>query len=443
MKYCPNCGKEVQADDKFCENCGFNLEKVTGNLKVELHDNSSDRIRNVRENLKEVKRKAYLKLTNFRENYKKLSRKNKKLLYCSIVAIIAILFVGIRISHNGSLFTPRNISFVKQANQSGKYVWLKADGQSKNSEVSSIYVVGGKGITEYYLEDDLTLGELSNKTKKQLIKIGKDQDYKYFKAYQSDLQDYMNSRDGKGQNRTFTEQDNGHVSDKADMILDGANIYYVNNAKDTSENVKFQPSLVKLMNPSNVDDSSNDNLSSVPESSIAPSHSLDSMDKYQKMRATALMNVMKSTKYRAPKKQKLHYKNNTDSTGNNVISQKLTYNSVDTWLSRKGFDEGIYKYADKEALTKAIAANEPSIARGREKIKKMGKKEYAKAVNPDVYRKAMQGAFYYSDSPYQFDLTTTTSFDIYKTKFIGYITSNGNYLVTKAKNNSQKAIMGN
>lgn len=33
MKYCRNCGKEIDENDNFCEYCGFNVSKKVNNEK--------------------------------------------------------------------------------------------------------------------------------------------------------------------------------------------------------------------------------------------------------------------------------------------------------------------------------------------------------------------------------------------------------------------------
>jgi len=42
MKICPNCGKELADDVKFCEKCGFSIDTVNQNQTVDLNAASRD-----------------------------------------------------------------------------------------------------------------------------------------------------------------------------------------------------------------------------------------------------------------------------------------------------------------------------------------------------------------------------------------------------------------
>ncbi len=44
MKYCQNCGEQVQPNQRFCSNCGFNLgaNKVVNNISKKDNLNSND-----------------------------------------------------------------------------------------------------------------------------------------------------------------------------------------------------------------------------------------------------------------------------------------------------------------------------------------------------------------------------------------------------------------
>ena len=50
--YCPNCGKQNSAEQKFCRSCGLSLEKVVASLAEQLSASDFDK------NLQERKRKV-------------------------------------------------------------------------------------------------------------------------------------------------------------------------------------------------------------------------------------------------------------------------------------------------------------------------------------------------------------------------------------------------
>ena len=486
MKFCPNCGNKLQAGDVFCEKCGYRVdqagrekpqttpvekqepakpqkaedkqastEKPTPNQSGQaVTPPQSEKGGNYQDKLASLKTKAgkwseesnlgpkiKSKAGKLVDKYKALTPKRQKGVIF-LLAILLVLFIGVLGNVHGKVFPPKQLSFVKQAGQHGKHVWLQAGGNTKDSVVSSIYVVGNNGITEYYMEDnDLTLGKLSSKSDRQLISLAKEQDHKYFEAFQTNLKEYMNNQPASGQNGTFTEREDGHISKAADMIEDGAQIFYLDNRGDSSHD-KYSPDLIKVISPNyKATDSEKQHLDSLTEWNLADL--TPDVKKYQKMRADALLKVMKTTKYQAPKKQKLHCKNVTDSSGNNIVKQELTYNSVDTWVGRTSYDDAFYQYTDKAALRKAIAAHAPAGADISEadKAKKTLENEYAKCANRDIYEKAMRKAFFYSDSPYTFSLTSTTKFDIYQANYVGYTLSSDDYLVTKAQNSGQTAMM--
>lgn len=469
MKFCPNCGNKLQAGDVFCEKCGYRVDQagreksqttpvekqepvkplktedkqaLTEKTKQAVTPPQSEKGGNYQDKLASLKANAG-KLV---DKYKALTPKRKKGVIF-LVAILLVLFIGVLGNVHGKVFPPKQLSFVKQAGQHGKHVWLQADGNTKDSVVSSIYVVGNNGITEYYMEDnDLTLGKLSSKSDRQLISLAKEQDHKHFDAYQTNLKAYMNNQSASGRNDTFTRRDNNHESKYAGMIDNGATIYYLDNSENGDSDTKYQPNSIDIISPNyEATDSEKQKLHTLVEWNLTELN--PSSKKYQRMRADALLHVMKTTKYQAPKKQKLHCKNVTDSSGNNIVKQQLTYNCVDNWIDCNGYDEAFYKYTNKSALKKAVAAYHPAMHRDvssdedERAVDKILKNEYAKCATKAVYEKAMRKAFFYSDSPYTFSLTSTTKFDIYQANYVGYTLSSDDYLVTKAQNSGQTAVM--
>lgn len=159
----------------------------------------------------------------------------------------------------------------------------------------------------------------------------------------------------------------------------------------------------------------------------------------RQQRFSALLDNMKNVKYLAPKWQTMRIKNSTDDTGNNVVSQKVSYKSIDTFYDSDTIDENVttLPQAKKEKIEKFWEQN---YNKGKNQSSSQFVENFNNAFDSSYYRHVTKGIFGPNTFKDYMTLNNTTSQTIYDSKFIGYQCGDDNYLLTKAQNDNQKAV---
>lgn len=443
MKYCPNCGHELKPGDKFCQNCGYDLSKSKNSEEGNnLHADSA------RRKVSNAKSKLNDAVKNFDSSWFKESRHRWYTVGGILVALFLIFIAG-RVTTNGSVTAPKDVSFAKPG--LGTRVWLRTEnGKGKDAIVDYIDVTkNGKFIQYQIFDDNITLAKVSKMSNSELIKLGKEQDKKYF---DESINEVKALRDGKGQIGLQNDL-MGDDDLKKDLKM-GSLLYFsdMRKVEDTGATVKNTRMISKQEF-----DKLKDELPSIPpydgkfheevyehtEKSIIELSGLDP-SKYTTRRCDALIENMKKVKYLAPEWQKLSITNATDDSGNKIISQTVKYKSIDEFNDSGIIDKNVQKLSNTQKQAVANALNEYSIL-GTEEVKpnevkaKMGD-AFNKAFDKDYYLVTTKNMFKPHTFMNNMTLSSTTSQQIYNTRYIGYQVGDDNYLLTKAQNDTQKAV---
>lgn len=434
MKYCPNCGNKLKQEDKFCEKCGYSLTK---DFKNKINKN------NLKENIKKARDQIKNKLKSVDISWFKQGKHQQYTIGVVIVLIILILFAGHIHNNGGSIVAPKNVSFTKM---NGTRVWLSTEkGKGKNAIVDYIDITkNGKFIQYQIFDNNITLGKVSKMSNSQLIKLGKEQDKKYF---DESINEVRALRDGKDQ----IGLQNDLMDDKAlkNDLNYGAAIFYTssNNGGDITQIIspaQYNPqSDYKFESESDFVDNYDDRAQFLNE----PGHNIsdDINPILREHRYSFLIKNMKNVQYLAPKWQKIKMQNTTDNSGNKVISQKVTYNSIDEFNDAGTIDNNVMKLSFnqrqkiRDSYNKSVDDIDKNVEVSHEEYQKILKNlenifdnSYYETITKDIFK------------PHTFKddmiLSNTTSQIIYNHKYIGYQIGDDNYLLTKAQNNKQKAV---
>ncbi|WP_457801825.1 hypothetical protein [Limosilactobacillus reuteri] len=358
-----------------------------------------------------------------------------------IIVLILMLFVGY-VKKNGGITAPKEISFGKT---SGERVWYGTEnGKGKDALIDYVYVTKGKKMIQYQIfDDDITLGKVSKMSNDDVIKLAKKQDRKYFNE---SIDEVKALRDNESQ---IGLQDD--MMDDNDLKADlnkGAFLYFVADGKKGDKQI----SNVRLVDKNTYDSTNGDQykakftLSELitygAPASANESEAVDGLQHYTRtQRLNALIDNMKAVKYLAPKRQTVTVKNTTDDSGNNVVSQKVSYKSID-------------EFADSGTIDKNVNSLSQS---SKKKIEKFWEQNYNNQKSEsssefvDRFKSAFDSSYYHQITkgvfkPHIFDdymtLSSITSQTIYDSKFIGYSEDDNCYLLTKAQNDNQKAVFG-
>lgn len=356
-----------------------------------------------------------------------------------IVVLLIVLFVG-HVKKTGGITAPKEVAFGKT---SGERIWYGTEnGKGKDALIDYVYVTKGKKMIQYQIfDDDITLGKVSKMSNSEVIKLAKKQDRKYF---DKSIDEVKALRDGKGQ--IGLQDDMMGDNDLKGDLKQGPYFYFLMSDDGTSQD---QWKNVRWITKNQYDNNSSRDMmrnkyteSQIPskliqsESQEGYNQVDDLVDSMRTRRLNALINNMKSVKYLAPKWQEIKIKNNTDDTGNKIISQKINYKTIDEFNDSGTIDENAQKLSDdkKQQIVDIVA--------GSQRNTEGQIKACEKAFDSSYYHQITKGIFH----PHTFDddmtLNNTTSQTIYDSKFIGYQYGDDNYLLTKAQNNNQKAVFG-
>lgn len=455
MKFCPNCGNELKSTNKFCPKCGKQV--------------ASDNLNNG---------------GSFR-NIKSIFTNNPKLKYWLALGgvIVVVIFMFFKFSSNlatknsFNLKSSTNVSFESQLKDGGKHIWLQVDningqgsGIAKNSIVRTVFSIENNKLRAYQIFDkNITLGELSKMSDSEVLNLAKKQDEKYattgaieeIKHIQADKKGYAGS-DKKGYVGLEEDFEN-------DEILGDIRIYYkTKRVGERDEVVSFSKDEIKRTNVE-----PNFNTGSTNLHMLKP-RTYDSKIYKSNYDTTSFGNAVikeiQNTKYQSPELQKIKINSITDASGNKVTQQAFSYTAIDMFNGDKAKDN-LYNYMKKnekdflKLLTLAISSeysykdinwedngfidSPDNTEERREKYTQSVKK--AQAEGEKLYNKLIKGKFSifakgtygYNEWQKKVTLIDPMSQEIYKEKYIGYLMYNsGSYLVTRAQNSEQKAVLG-
>ena len=323
----------------------------------------------------------------------------------------------------------------------GTHVWFFTDdGKAKDSIIDYILVTKNGKLTVYQIfSDNITLGKVSKMSNAQVIKLGKKQDKDYFKDATDEIKNAHNKVTYNGLMDDLSGDDQQEFRDK---IVGGStaslpkNITY-RNVEDNSISLymgKLTGAQKEEMEASNAS-----------ELRDAVNHKFSFPKKITQRRYEAELVNAKNAKYLEPKAQSVKIAAKTDPSGNKVVSQKISYKSIDM------FDE--HKY--DETYAKAALQNPQAL-----KLFKTAQRLYdskQEDVNGDVDKEGnrLLSIFtynYFKEAtkdvvhPHTFDdsivLTDPTSQQIYNKRMIGYKIDGGDsYLLTLAQSKRQTTTL--
>lgn len=397
-------------------------------------------------------------------------------------SIIAFLALGLTLvlagcsssSGASSMTAPKKVSFEEQSKGSGTHVWLESRaesmGISKDDKVKQIFVMNnGKTRVYQIFDNNVTLGKLSSMNDENTIKLAKAQNKKYATTGAiQEIKNYQNHKLSVGQEIDFDQRI--QAASKGDISL----FYTYKNGSDGND----ASSVDQQKNISNIyalydqaDDAANNsrgtnrlsNDSTTLNSMGAANHNIDK-SKYGK----ALINHIKNSTYHEPKAQSIVIKNKTDNSGNKVVSQVVKFYPM-YMFDPNAASTTVYKMAMKNKadalkLVKFASGNyyggnldkmdtEETLGIGNdsdenvseykaamEKVNAEGSKIYEEIYGNKYSEitKNIYGPYYYKATEV---FSSPTSQKIYKARYIGYERVNGNFLLTKAQNDKQKAVL--
>lgn len=359
---------------------------------------------------------------------------NKGKIYL-IIALLILLIGLFRMIHYGSIFVSNKVSISKQLRQhTGVHIWMdtdSGDGKGKDAVIDDIYVIKhGKLIQYQIFDDDFTLGKASKMNNRQLIDYGKKQDRKYFSKSIDEVRAFRDDKKQIGlQNDLFGYKE---LKDSLDV---GAT--FDMEASDEGYSKKIVPS----------NNGDNENVFHQTENDlIDKAHDCEGADPdsfipFRKQRLNALIDNMRSVKYLSPKWQKVSIKYKTDETGNNVIEEKLKYNSIDEFSDADKLDENVMTKLSNVQRQRIINLyNKCKDANDMDDRSSFANKGHD-VFDSEYYHNITKGIFKPNTFKDEMVLHGTTSQRIYNSRFIGYSLGNDAYLLTKAQSNTQRCVL--
>lgn len=371
-------------------------------------------------------------------------------------------------SGRNSISAPKKVSFVQQSKGKGTHVWFDtlsdSDGISKDDLIKAIFVMNN-GKTKIYqiFDTNITLGKLSSMNDKDAIKLAKAQDKKYATTGTIEqIKDFLNYKNFVGQANDFNSDTRQVV--KGIFSLDFTSPELVSD--DPGDYMEYKQIYDIYPNgddalaaANNIDNAIENGISFRDLEQPVPSDNID------KRLGNALIDHIKKTKYQEPSSQSLKIKNITDNSGNKIIYQGFTYNYIALYRNTDNAQKELYKislanksdvlkliklstsyYARKDSKElKEMANADPKVAQELPEImkKRTERNDLFNKIYGDKYSQLTKNIYGYhpwKDTNY---LSTPTSQKIYKSKYIGYklYDRGGECILTKAQNNTQKAVL--
>lgn len=420
-KYCAHCGKKIKAKAKFCPHCGkaqpgFQTNKLGASAK-ELTE-------------KVTKGLSGLNFSSLKNSRFKAWFTKKRV--AGLIAVLLVLFGAQRFISNGGLFAPKTISLSQQVKQPGKHVWYDVKGTaSKDAVIKTIFVVGGGKLTAYQIQDnDVTLGRISKLSKRQTIKLAKEQDKKYFDISATEVQNWLDDKNQVGQQNDFFDYD-----DLKDLLNGRVTIMRISALNEGNAEVKTYPPLENSTYESTSSLNGYDSTGILnPRDYIGP----------------GLIKNIKETTYENPKQQEIDFENISDDSGNKVVGQKFKYQAIDYFDVPEDISNRFYNMlnANQKNQLVEIAKNDannwenfvdtddPDFGAAVDRVKGQ---QWAKFYQSVDTQKLTKGIFGYHPWDEEMKLSGTLSQQIYNQRFIGYYGGEGEVL-TKAQTKHQKAV---
>lgn len=395
---------------------------------------------------------------------KKYFKKRKWLGFGAVVIVAGLLFGGALIYEDGQGTTnAKNISFVGQFKDSGTHVWVRASGKkiNKDDSVDSIFVLSDGKLRVYKIFDNnINLGKLSSMSDATTIKLAKKQDKKYATTGAiAEIKSYLN---GKGQVGVESDFDNlakntadGKIElcyryqafDKTNEVTSAPQVeqatimgIYPNEGIATAANQKNPVSILSI------------DLTSLGHQAVTSKNGGKDNNF-----ASALIKHIEQSTYQAPAPQKIKVESTANRAKNSITSQDITYTAINLFKTSNA-EANVYNFANqhKSDFIKLLTlqSSQPNLDNNDTAIKTAsenqanenhlaGNKLYQQLL-AGQYAKLTQNVYGYYKYNKTFTLLNPTSQMIHKTKYIGYVTDeNGNYLLTKAQNKRQKAVLNN
>lgn len=357
-----------------------------------------------------------------------------------IVVLLIVLFVG-HVKKTGGITAPKEVSFGKT---SGERIWYGTEkGKGKDALIDYVYVTKGKKMIQYQIfNDDITLGKVSKMSNNDVIKLAKKQDRKYF---DKSIDEVKALRDGKSQ---IGLQDDMMDDDDLKADLKWGPLFYFlvdDNGRSTHrwENpewaTKEQYEQAGRSTDGKYHQKFTENqmithlISGVSEDDYLRSDDLAKMVRTRRL--NALIDNMKNVKYLAPKWQTIGVKNYTDDTGNKVQSKKITFKSIDEFNDAGTIDKNAQTISEnkKQELVKIVGGDQSDASTQLNACDKAFDSSYEHHVTKNIFK------------PHTFDNYFTIfeplSQTIHDSRFIGYAQGDDCYLLTKAQNDNQKAVL--
>lgn len=393
-----------------------------------------------------------------------------------VIGLVIILFLGGCASQSNEFVTEKNskqiasnkVSFVNQAKSSATHVWVqtRGDSVSKDSIVSTIYVLKNRKLQTYQIFDNnITLGKLSSMSDSATIELAKKQDEKYAtNGAIKEINSYLKQKDGQiGQESDFDD-------DTETIASGGLNIYYTFQKDDAN---KYQQQTVKNIYRTS------DEAQKVAENEGLSDGSIDllslsdnALKKNQKVDTNfgrAIIKHIENTKYQSPMTQTLKVKNTTDNSGNKIVSQTVTYTAIDMFDSKQA-EINLYNYVMEhkadfiKLLTVASSYgygmrsedisgdmvfgsdgwNPSELSAYRSQLTQFsaeGNDLYDQLLK-DKYSELTKGVYGYHKWSKTMTISDSISQKIYKARYMGYTTNRNSYLLTKSQNKRQQLMMG-
>lgn len=384
---------------------------------------------------------------------------NKKKWYIAgaiVIVLLLVLFAG-RVKKNGGLTAPKEIAFGKT---SGERVWFGTDGgKDKDAIVDYVYVTKGKKMIQYQIFDnDITLGKVSKMDNSEVIKMAKKQDRKYF---DKSVDEVKALRDGERQ--IGLQNDMWGDKQVKKVVANGPILFVVGDKSDSDQwsNTKLvtRKEFLKYR-----EGGTHTNLQLATASELNPADSImvtsenekaykDVRNEMNNKRYKYIIEHGEHVKYLAPKWQTVKYSDTkTDDSGNNVVEQTIDYKSIDEFGEYDDINNSIFslpKSKQQQIASIITKYNNINEAYGRGHDPKPGDEVNISELKRDLnntfdssYYKAVAKSVIH---PHIIDDWTTVHTapgqQIYDSKFIGYQSDDGTYLLTKAQNDNQKAVL--
>lgn len=357
-----------------------------------------------------------------------LSRFRVKWKIVIVMLVMVVPIIALSGCSIGGIGAPKNISFVKQSNESGRHIWLETGDEnniSKNNLVWTILVLNNKKLQAYQIFDDnITLGQVSKMNDREIISLAKKQDKKY--ATTGAIKEVRHFNPDREDDYIGLEND--LKVNEPQILVGKIDMYYRVKRSDVENHIiKFFPSKYNADEAESLDYT----YGSTVLNAFSNKYTYGGDPHIKK----AVLWDIKKTPYQMPQNKSLSVQDITDDSGNEIIAQKVTYASYDMFNSDKVIaDLSSFATANKATFQKLVDYSKADDSEERQN------KAYDKLLKGH-YDEIMKGYYGYNNWNRDIELSNPVSQQIYKKRYIGYVTNHGSHLLTVAQNKSQEAVL--